>query len=132
VLEPLRFSVICLAVFACPHLTLAYALAHVGNEQVRERIADCEATEETLHVTRLVLVAQRTTATTSPGGSSTKSRSRPRYDRPWASAPVAWDGAGAKACYVSCVMSSQHRSRWFTDTLDQHDRIRSAMFTMTR
>jgi 2'-5' RNA ligase len=43
----------------CPHLTLAYALAHVDNEQVREWVADCEATEETLHVTGLVLVAQR-------------------------------------------------------------------------
>jgi 2'-5' RNA ligase len=43
----------------CPHLTLAYALAHVDNGQVREWIADCETTEETLHVTRLVLVAQR-------------------------------------------------------------------------
>jgi 2'-5' RNA ligase len=43
----------------CPHLTLAYALAHVDNEPVRQWIADSEATEETLHVTRLVLVAQQ-------------------------------------------------------------------------
>jgi 2'-5' RNA ligase len=42
-----------------PHLTLAYAVAHVGQEPVRQWIADCEAAEETLHVTRLVLVAQR-------------------------------------------------------------------------
>jgi 2'-5' RNA ligase len=43
----------------CPHLTLAYATAHVDNEPVREWLADCAATEETLHVTSLVLVAQR-------------------------------------------------------------------------
>jgi 2'-5' RNA ligase len=43
----------------CPHLTLAYALAHVDNERMREWVADSEATEETLHVTRLVLVAQQ-------------------------------------------------------------------------
>jgi 2'-5' RNA ligase len=43
----------------CPHLTLAYAVAHIDSEPLREWIADCEATEETLQVTRLVLVAQR-------------------------------------------------------------------------
>ena len=43
----------------CPHLTLAYAFTHVDNGQVREWIADSEATEETLHVTSLVLVAQQ-------------------------------------------------------------------------
>ena len=42
-----------------PAMTLAYAVAHVGSEPVREWIADCEAAEETLRVTRLVLVAQR-------------------------------------------------------------------------
>jgi 2'-5' RNA ligase len=43
----------------CPHLTLAYAVAHADQEQVRAWIADCEAAEEKLHVTTLVLVAQR-------------------------------------------------------------------------
>jgi 2'-5' RNA ligase len=43
----------------CPHLTLAYAVAQVDQEPVRAWIADCEAAEETLDVTSLVLVAQR-------------------------------------------------------------------------
>jgi 2'-5' RNA ligase len=43
----------------CPHLTLAYAVTHVEQEPVRAWIADCEAAEDTLPVTRLVLVAQR-------------------------------------------------------------------------
>jgi 2'-5' RNA ligase len=42
-----------------PHLTLAYAVAQVDSEPVREWIAGCDAAEKTLHVTRLVLVAQR-------------------------------------------------------------------------
>jgi 2'-5' RNA ligase len=43
----------------CPHLTLAYAVAHVDHGPVRAWISDCEAVEVALPVSRLVLVAQR-------------------------------------------------------------------------
>jgi len=42
-----------------PHLTLAYAVADVDPESVRAWIADSEAAELPLPVTKLVLVAQR-------------------------------------------------------------------------
>jgi 2'-5' RNA ligase len=42
-----------------PHLTLAYAVVDVGSEPVRAWIADCEAAELRLPVTKLALVAQR-------------------------------------------------------------------------
>lgn len=52
-----RFEVIP-AVFH-PHLSLAYATAHVGQAVVRAQLADSDAPEIALRVTKLVLVAQR-------------------------------------------------------------------------
>jgi 2'-5' RNA ligase len=42
----------------CPHLTLAFAVADVGQGQVRAWISECEPPEAELAVGRLVLVAQ--------------------------------------------------------------------------
>jgi hypothetical protein len=43
----------------CPRLTLALAVAHVGQGPVRAWISDCDAPEAELQVARLVLVAQQ-------------------------------------------------------------------------
>jgi 2'-5' RNA ligase len=43
----------------CPHLTLARAVARVGQGPVRAWISDCEVPEAEWQVARLVLVAQR-------------------------------------------------------------------------
>jgi len=42
-----------------PHLALAYATGHVDQDRVRAWLADCDAAEAPLPVTRLTLVAQR-------------------------------------------------------------------------
>lgn len=42
-----------------PHLSLAYAIAHVDQAAVRAQLADCDAPEMALPVTKLTLVAQR-------------------------------------------------------------------------
>lgn len=42
-----------------PHLSLAYATAHVDQDGIRAQLADSDAPEMALPVTRLVLVAQR-------------------------------------------------------------------------
>jgi 2'-5' RNA ligase len=42
-----------------PHLTLAYATARVDTEPMRAWLADCDAGEVALPITRLALVAQR-------------------------------------------------------------------------
>jgi 2'-5' RNA ligase len=43
----------------CPHLTLAFAVARVGQGPVRAWISDCEVSEAKWRVARLVLVAQQ-------------------------------------------------------------------------
>jgi 2'-5' RNA ligase len=42
-----------------PHLSLAYATAHVDQAVIRAQLADCDAPEIALPVTRLALVSQR-------------------------------------------------------------------------
>lgn len=42
-----------------PHVSLAYATAHIDQAAVRAELADCDASEVALPVTKLVLVAQQ-------------------------------------------------------------------------
>lgn len=42
-----------------PHIALAYAIAHIDQAAVRAELADCDAPEVALPVTKLVLVAQQ-------------------------------------------------------------------------
>ncbi len=52
-----RFEV-CPAAFH-PHMSLAYATAHVDQAAIRAQLADCDAPEIALPAAKLVLVSQR-------------------------------------------------------------------------